>query len=271
VDLLLRTGFVVAAIYLGVVGVMYVLQRKMMYFPAQALPAPAEIGAPDLKEIRLVTDDGLQLVAWRKPASRPDGAEILYFHGNGGNIAHRAEKVRPFLAAGHGILLLSYRGYGGNPGAPDEAGLFADARAAYDALIAEGVAPSRIAVLGESLGSGVAVYLAAEREVGAVLLEAPYTSAADVGQKAYPFVPVKLLMKDRFDSAARIARVTAPLQIVHGEADRVIPAEFGRRLFAAANEPKEAVFIPGGNHGNLELFQLQKYQLDFLARHLGGE
>lgn len=266
--MLLKLALAAAAVYLGLVGVMYAMQRKMMYYPVQALPAPAAVGAPDLHAIMLVTDDGLALTAWRKPAAAPGGAELLYLHGNGGNIADRAEKVRPFLAAGHGILLLSYRGYGGNPGSPSEAGLFADARAAYDALRAEGVAPARIVLIGESLGSGVAVYLASEREVGAVLLEAPYTSTVDVGQKAYPFIPVRLLMKDRFDSLSRIARVTAPLLIVHGELDPVVPVEFGRRLFAAANEPKEAVFLPSGDHGNLEHFGLQEMQLDFLARHL---
>jgi uncharacterized protein len=271
VDLLLKLALVAAAAYLGLVGVMYAMQRKMMYYPVRTLPSPAAVGAPDLYPITLVTDDGLALTAWRKPASVPDGYEILYFHGNGGNIADRAGKVRPFLDAGFGILLVSYRGYGGNPGSPSEAGFFADARAAYDALLGEGVAPERIALIGESLGSGVAVYLASERKVGAVLLEAPYTSTVDVGQRAYPFVPVRLLMQDRFDSASRIARVTAPLLIVHGEADAVIPAAFGRRLFAAANEPKEAVFIPAGDHGNLELFGLQKMQLDFLARHLGAD
>lgn len=269
-DLLLKGGLIVAGIYVGIVGAMYLLQRKMMYLPVQDMPPPAAVGAGDMAVVHLHTADGLDLVAWYKPAAAEDRSEIIYFHGNGGNISHRAEKIRPLLDAGHGVLLVSYRGYGGNPGQPSEAGLIADGRAAYDFLIARGVAPERIAVIGESLGSGVAVAIAAEREVAAVMLEAPFTSAADVGQRAYPFIPVKLLIKDRFDSLSRIRAIDAPLLIVHGESDEVVPVALGRRLFEAAAEPKQGVFIPGAGHGNLELFGLLRYELDFLAKHVGS-
>jgi hypothetical protein len=269
-DVILKVALVVATIYVGLVAAMYLFQRKMMYFPAQTLPPPAAVGAPDLRQIVLRTEDGLEIVAWRKAAARPDAAEVLYFHGNGGNIASRVHKVRPLLDAGHGVTLLSWRGYGGNPGEPGEQGLYADARAAYLSLVAEGVAAGRIALIGESLGSGVAVHLASERQVGAVMLEAPFTSTVAVGQKAYPFVPVGLLMKDRYDSLSRIGRVEAPLLVVHGDADRVVPVAFGRELFAAAGEPKEAHFLPGAGHGDLDDHGLMDLELDFLARHVGG-
>lgn len=267
-DLLLKAGLLVVGIYVGLVGAMYLLQRKLMYFPIQALPPPAAAGAADMEAVRLTTDDGLDLVAWYKPAV--SGAEIIYLHGNGGNISHRAAKIRPFLEAGHGVLLLSYRGYGGNPGTPTEAGLIADGHAAYDFLMKREVPQGRIVLLGESLGSGVAVAVAAIREVGAVILEAPFTSAAAVGQRAYPIFPVRWLIRDRFDSLSLIRRIGAPLLIVHGEDDRVVPAELGRELFEAAVEPKQGIFIPGADHNNLEVFGLQGYELDFLARHLGG-
>lgn len=268
-ELALKLALVAAAIYVGVVGGMYLLQRKLMYLPVQELPTPAAVGAGDMQAVGLHTADGLTLTAWYKPAAAAGRAEILYLHGNGGNIAHRAAKVRPLIEAGYGVLLAGYRGYGGNPGAPSEAGLIADAHAAYDFLLARGVAPRRIALIGESLGSGVAVALAAEREVAAVLLEAPFTSAAAVGQRAYPVIPVTWLIKDRFDSLARIRRIEAPLLIVHGEADRVVPVDLGRALLRAAAEPKRGVFIRGGAHGNLEAFGLLGYELDFLAEQLG--
>jgi hypothetical protein len=268
-DLLVKLGVFLAVAYLGVVAGMYLLQRKMMYFPAQQLPPPAAVGAPDLTQIVLSTDDGLELIAWRKPAAGADAAEILYLHGNGGNIAGRAEKIRPFLDAGHGILLLSWRGYGGNPGTPTEAGLFSDARAAYDRLVSEGVAPARIALFGESLGTGIAVYLAAERQAGAVILEAPFTSATAVAQQAYPFLPVKPLIKDRYDSLSRIGRVRAPLLVAHGENDGVVDVAFGRQLFAAASEPKKAHFVVGAGHSDLEHFGVTGLELKFLARHIG--
>lgn len=265
-DILLKVGLLAVGVYAGVVGAMYVLQRKLMYFPTQALPALTEVGAADMQAVQLRTADGLELVAWYKPAT--SGAEIIYFHGNGGNISHRTGKIRPLLQAGHGVLLVSYRGYGGNPGSPTEAGLIADGRAAYDFLRQRKVPPERIALIGESLGSGVAVALAAEREVAAVMLEAPFTSAADVGQRAYPWLPVRWLIKDRFDSLSRLRRIDAPLLIVHGENDGVVPAEFGHRLLEAAAEPKQGAFLAGGGHGNLEVFGLLRYELDFLARHV---
>jgi len=265
-DLLLKVGLLAVVIYAAVVGAMYAFQRKLMYFPTQALPSPAQVGAVDMAVVRLRTDDGLELASWYKPAA--DGAEIIYFHGNGGNISHRAEKVRPLLEAGHGVLLVSYRGYGGNPGTPSETGLIADGRAAYEFLMQREVPPRRVVLLGESLGSGVAVPIAAAHDVGAVILEAPFTSAAEVGQRAYPLVPVAWLIKDRFDSLSLIGRINAPLLIVHGENDRVVPVSFGRELFEAAAEPKQGVFLPGAEHGNLQAYGLQRHELDFLARHI---
>ena len=257
-------------IYLAVLAGMYLLQRSLMYHPAQDLPTPEAAGAPEMSGVRLKTDDGLELVAWYKPAAEKNGPEIIYFHGNGGHIGHRAAKLKTFTDAGYGLLLVSYRGYGGNPGTPSEEGLFADGRAAYDFLVSRGVAAKRIAVIGESLGSGVAVYVASEREVALVMLEAPFTSAADVGQKAYPIFPVTLLIKDRFDSLSRIRSIDAPLLIVHGESDRVVPISFGRRLFDAAAEPKEAHFLADALHNDLELHGLLKFELDFLQRQFGG-
>lgn len=265
-----KVGIVALVAYAGIVGAMYLLQRSMMYFPAQDLTTPAAAGAPELDTVRLRTDDGLDLVAWYRPAAKPDGITVLYFHGNGGHIGHRVAKTRPFTEAGHGLLLVSYRGYGGNPGAPTEAGLFADGRAAYDFLIGEGVTAKRIAVVGESLGSGVAVYLATERVVGALMLEAPFTSAGDVGQHAYPFLPVKLLIKDPFDSLSRIGGIGVPVLVVHGERDEIVPVALGRRLFAAANEPKQGIFPPGGHHNDLEAHGVTGLELEFLAEHLGS-
>jgi fermentation-respiration switch protein FrsA (DUF1100 family) len=267
--IVLKIGLLVLGVYAGIVGGMYFLQRSLMYFPSQDLGTPAANGVPELEVVRLRTDDGLDLVAWYKPPAEADGVVVVYFHGNGGHIGHRAAKTRGFTRAGHGLLLVSYRGYGGNPGKPTEAGLFADARAAYAFLSEKGVAPGRIAIVGESLGSGAAVYLATEREIGALMLEAPFTSAGDVGQRAYPILPVKLLIKDPFDSLSRIGRVTAPLLVVHGERDEVVPVALGRHLFEAAGEPKEGIFPATARHNDLEEHGVTKMELDFLERYLG--
>ena len=155
------------------------------------------------------------------------------------------------LAALIFLMLVAYRGYSGNAGAPTEQGLYADARAALDWLNAHGVVDSSIVAYGASLGSGVATKMAAERELGAVVLEAPYTSTVDVAALRFPLVPVGWLMKDRFESLARIDAVTEPLLVMHGDRDTVIPQYFGRRLFAAAHAPKEGFWPHGVGHNDL--------------------
>ena len=249
-------------VYLAVVVGMYLIQRRMMYFPGGALP-PAPAG---WREVTLDTDDGLTLAAWYHPAER--GYTVAYFHGNGGGIDGRDGKVAPLIAAGHGVLLVEYRGYGGNPGEPTEAGLLADGRAAVAFLRGRGVKPDGIVLLGESLGSGVAVAMAAESPVAALILEAPFTSAAAAGQRAYPWLPVKWLIKDRFDSAARIKQVRAPVLIVHGQRDGVIPVGLGTELYRLANEPKQIVILPHAGHNDMTEHGLLEIELEWL-RGLG--
>ena len=150
-----------------------------------------------------------------------------------------------------GVFLLAYRGYSGSDGSPSEEGLYTDARTALDWLNAHGVADRQIVLYGESLGTGIATKMAAEREMALVVLESPYTSTAEVAALRFPFAPVDWFMKDRYESIAQIALVTEPLLIMHGDADQVIPQEFGRRLFDAANEPKEGFWPRGAGHNSI--------------------
>ena len=257
--------------YALLLGGCYALQRSLMYFPATELPSPAAAGVAEMAAVALHTDDGLALTSWYAAARAPHAPTVVYFHGNAGNIADRAYKVRPMLDRGLGVLLVGYRGYGGNPSAPSETGLFADGRAALDFLGGQGVPPERIVAFGESLGSGVAVRMASERRLGAVILEAPFTSAAEVGQRAYPFLPVRQLIRDRFDSLSRIDSISAPLLIVHGERDRVVPADHGRRLLAAASQPKEGAFLPEAGHNDAFEHGSIRAALDFLDRVYAGD
>lgn len=236
--------------YGGLLGLMYVFQRALMYFPDRARTLPAQAGLPQAEEITLTTADGETLIAWHVPP-RGERPVVLYFHGNAGALNLRAHRFSWLVADGTGLIGLSYRGYGGSTGKPTESGLIADARAAYDFTAAR-VRPERIVLWGESLGTAVAVALAAERPIGGLILDAPFTSAADVGAAAYPFAPVRWLMKDTFRSDARIARVRAPLLVLHGERDSIVPIAYGERLFALANEPKRMVRFPAGNHVDLD-------------------
>ena len=264
------TGLVV---YGGLVAGIYLFQRQLLYHPATSTPEPALSHVPDMRAVRLSTDDGLDLLAWYK-APTPGRDLAIYFHGNAGNIGHRGWKARRLIDAGMGVLLVSWRGFGGNRGSPSEDGLMRDARAALAFAIGAGVKPGRVVLYGESLGSGIAVTLAAEQAnsgdpVGAVVLEAPYSSIAEVAQHHYFYIPAKLLIRDKFDSLSRIAAIKAPLLVVHGELDRTIPIRFAKALFARAVEPKQAVWLPNANHNDIYEHGAGEAILSFLAKVSG--
>ncbi|MFP6744817.1 MAG: alpha/beta hydrolase [Alphaproteobacteria bacterium] len=232
-------------------GIMFVAQRRMMYHPDTSTPNLDQAGVSDMVAVTVTTADGLDLTAWHRPPNRDGAPTLLYFHGNAGHIGHRGSKARPYLDAGYGVMLASWRGYGGNPGSPTEDGFYDDARAALDFLAAAGVPANRVVVYGESIGSGPAVQVATERDIGALVLEAPLTSAANVAQRHYWYLPAQYLVLDRFNSIAKIDRIEAPLFIVHGFRDSVVPIDMSYSLLAAAAEPKDAQFFPGATHNDL--------------------
>jgi fermentation-respiration switch protein FrsA (DUF1100 family) len=235
------------ALYALAVATMYVAQRRFIYFPDPVRASPAAAGLPEVAERIIATPDGEKIIAWYGKA-RPGQPTLLYFHGNGGALETRNERIRKYLDRGRGMFMMSYRGFSGSTGSPTEAANVADAKLAYDALVKEGVSPDDIILYGESLGTGVAVQVAAEKKVAGIILDSPFTSVAELAAEHYPWLPVGLLLKDRYDSIRRIRDVRAPLLIVHGEADVVVPVAVGRQLFAAANEPKEIVTLPGAGH-----------------------
>lgn len=252
--------------YLAIVALMYVAQRALMYFPYSQRMTPADADFPQATEVELKAADGVRVFAWTV-APKPGKPVIVYFHGNGGSLAHRVHRFRRLVDDGTGLVALSYRGYGGSEGKPTEDGLIADGRAAYD-FAREKYPNARIVLWGESLGTGVAVAIAAQADVAAVILEAPFTSAADVAFSAYPFLPVSLLMKDQFRSDDRIGKVTAPLLIMHGARDRVVPFRLGERLHALANEPKQFVRFADGGHEDLDRYDHLAAARKFIAQYL---
>jgi fermentation-respiration switch protein FrsA (DUF1100 family) len=260
------------AVYGVLVGAMYLAQRRLMYLPNTAVPDLARSGVPEMQPVSLETEDGLTLLAWYRPPPAPRRPVLVFFHGNAGHIGYRGYKIRPYLDASFGVLLVEYRGYGGNPGGPTEPGLYADGRAAMDFLDRQGVAPDRLVLYGESLGCGVAVRLASERAanrpVGAVVLEAPFTSIAALAQRHYFYLPAYWLVKDRFDIESLIAEIGAPLLVFHGERDAVVPIGFGRALYAAAAEPKEAKWYAGGGHNDLHDNGAARDVIAFVERRL---
>jgi len=246
---MLKWLFAAVALYGAFLALLYLAQRSLQYFPERRRTAPSTVGLSAVEEAVLDTADGERVIVWHTPPR--DGKPIfLYFHGNGGSLRWRDERFRALIADGSGLVALSYRGYGGSSGRPTEAGLIEDARAAYAFVIARYPA-ERIVLWGESLGSALALTLAAEKPVGRVVLEAPFTSALDVAAQHFWFVPVRLFMKDQFRSDLCVSRVTAPVLVVHGENDTIVPVTLGERLYSLIRAPKRFVRIAGAGHNDL--------------------
>lgn len=259
------TAIIALCLYVGLAAMLYVTQRSLMYFPDTVHTTPAQAGLPEAEEVPLTASDGVRVTAWYV-APQDDKPVIVYFHGNGGSLRYRVGRFKKLVDAGIGLLALEYRGYGGNPGSPSERGLIADGEAAY-AFAAARYPTKQIVLWGESLGSGVAVAIAAQKPVGRVILEAPFTSAAAVASIHYWYMPVRLLMKDQFHSDERIGKVTAPLLILHGVRDQVVPYSMGERLFQLANNPKHIVRFLDGGHEDLDA----NGALHAVARFLAGD
>ena len=231
--------------YVALLALVYSQQRRLLFPASPIRVTAAQAGLSGVQDVELATADGERLVAWWK-APEPGRALILYFHGNGGSLLNRRDRVRLLAQDGRGILIVSYRGYSGSTGSPSEEGLRQDARAARDWL--NSYAPDRIVLYGESLGTGVAIRLATERQVGGVILDAPFTSTADIARGLFWYLPVALLMRDQFRSVDRIGEIRVPILVMHGDADSVVPIALSELLFKAANEPKRFLRLPGVDH-----------------------
>jgi fermentation-respiration switch protein FrsA (DUF1100 family) len=254
---------IVVSMYAGVLLALFVLQRGMIFAPMTThADVSMLVGA---EEIKLTTSDGETLVAWYLPP-QSDKPLIVYFHGNSGTLTNRALKFQVLAREGFGVLAVSYRGYGGSTGAPSEQGLYTDARAAMAKAHALGFADDRLIVFGESLGTGVAVQMATEFVVRALVLESPYTSIANRSQELYPYLPVYWLVRDRFDSLAKIPAIQSPLLVLHGEDDPTIPPAHGRALLAAASGVKEGVFLPGVAHTDIPLELIAERLTRFISQ-----
>jgi fermentation-respiration switch protein FrsA (DUF1100 family) len=251
--------------YLAITALLYFTQRSLMYFPETVHTTPAQAGLPEAEEVTLTASDGERIIAWHL-APRDAKPVILYLHGNGGALRYRVERFRKLLGDGLGLVAVEYRGYGGSSGSPSEAGLIADAEAAY-AYAASRYPAQRLVLWGESLGTALAVVLAAEKPVSRVILEAPFTSTAAVAATHYWYMPVRLLMKDQFRSDERIEKVTAPVLILHGRRDRTVPYAMGERMFDLTKAPKHIVRFLEGGHDDLD----KNGALHAVGRFLAGD
>jgi uncharacterized protein len=233
----------------------WVGQRRLMYFPTRLVPSPATVGLSDVEQVTFAGADDVMLHGWFLPSGRsPASLTVLVFNGNAGNRAYRADLGAALRSRGLSVLLFDYRGFGENAGAPTESGLAADARAARAYLLGRrDVASDRLVYFGESLGSAVATRLAAEYAPAALILRSPFTSFVDVGRIHYPLLPVRWLLRDRFSSIDQIPRVRCPILVIAGDRDSIVPLEQSRRLYAAAPSAKTLVIVEGADHNDAEL------------------
>ncbi len=250
-----------ALVVLGglVVGTMWWQQRRLIYFPDRTAVPPAQEVIPGARDVTLRTEDGLELGAWYVPAAaatRPAGDEmaVLVAPGNGGNRAGRAGLALELQRQGLAVLLMDYRGYGGNPGRPSEAGLAQDALAAAEALEELGHPAARTIYFGESLGSGVVAALQARRPPAGLVLRSPFTELADVGSHHYPWLPVRALLRDRFPVLDHLTRSRVPVTVVYGDRDSIVPPELSARVADAAPALSERLLLAGADHNDEVMF-----------------
>jgi hypothetical protein len=271
------------AVYAGVSAWFYSVQDAAVFVPGSdklgAPPAALQKGGPAIKTVSLETADGLKLSAWFAPPVRAGGRVVVIFPPNADpppqeedeaaapkhkrNVyvepaTARSERIAAFRKHGDGVFLCEYRGFGGNPGMPSEAGFYADGRAALEFLDKHGYKPGRLVYDGVSIGAGVAVQMALEQPPAGLVLEAPFTSLTDQVKIRWSALPIDLLLRARFDNIGKIGKVTVPLLVVHGANDLVIPIRFARRLYAAGQDPKEMAELDGANHQDLYSFGADK-------------
>lgn len=244
--------FYLGSFYAALIVLMFVLQRHIIYHPQQGMGQPADYGFVAAKQVEILTKDGERLIGWyAAPTTKSE--IIVYFHGNAGHLGDRASKLRAFAESGYGVFSVSWRGYGNSTGSPSEAGLMEDARAAITWLK---LSPENLILYGESLGSGVAVRMATEFDARLVMLEAAYISVQKRGQELYPWLPVKYLLRDNFDSLHFIDKIHAPLVMIHGDKDTIIPVAHGKTLFEKAVQPKKIYIYEGVGHTDFTMEQI---------------
>lgn len=262
-----KAALVAAFFYALICGLMWWQQRALMYFPTHHTGTPEAYGLKEVSEETLQDDDGTHIHAWRH-AAQNGFPTIIFFHGNSADMPLLAPYFSALVNEGFGLIAIDYRGYGTSEGKPTEEGIYQDAQAALEfATQKAGLSYEQIILYGESLGTGVAVQMATEAPVAAVVLQSPYTSLEDVGKERYPLFPVHLLIDDRFDSLSKIQDVHARLLVMHGVEDRTVPVEEGKELFYAANEPKDVVYFPGRGHNDLDAGERIGALLDFCRKY----
>ncbi len=226
---------------------LYFYQRNLMYHPDENNYYNDKLSV-NIEKIKVPTQDGLDLLGWFHEKDIKKYKTILYFHGNAGSLENRIHKLNHFRDMNVNFLIIAWRGFSGNQGKPSETGLYKDGESAIKWLLKKGVDEKNIVIYGESLGTGVATHLSQNKKFAGVILETPFTSMIDAARKFYPYIPVGLLLKDKFENKNKIKNIKSPILIMHGAKDQIVPFEMGKKMFEIANEPKYSYFTKYDNH-----------------------
>jgi len=243
----LQIILVIFFIYFLILVFLYFYQRNLLYHPNENNYSEDKISV-NIENVRIKTSDNIELLGWYHEKNLKDFKTLIFFHGNAGSLENRIHKLNHFRDMNINFLIIAWRGFSGNNGNPSEQGLYEDGKSAIDWLIKKGVSEKNLILYGESLGTGVATHLAQNKNFAGVILETPFTSMIDAAKKFYPYIPVKLLLKDKFENYKKIKNINSPILIMHGEVDQLVPFSMGKKIYEIANEPKYSYFTKYDNH-----------------------
>ena len=236
----------VILIYLTITFVLYYSQRSLLYHPSENNYSGDKLIVP-IDKVKILTDDNIELVAWHHKKN-DNYKTILFLHGNAGSLENRIHKINHFNDMDVNFLIVAWRGFSGNKGKPTENGLYIDAKSAVKWLTNKGVKEEDIIIYGESLGTGVGTEIAQNKNFAGIILESPFTSMVDAGADKYPIFPIRLLLKDKYESDKKIKNIKSPILIMHGEVDKIVPFWMGKKMYELANEPKYYYFSKYDDH-----------------------
>ena len=238
---------IIIAIYFLVLTFLYLYQRNLLYHPNENNYSEDKI-LVDIEKVKIQTSDNIELLGWYHEKNLLNYKTLIYFHGNAGSLENRIHKLNHFQDMDINFLIIAWRGFSGNSGEPSEEGLYLDGISAIDWLIEKGVSEKNLILYGESLGTGVATHLAQKKNYAGVILETPFTSMVDAAKTFYPYIPVNLLLKDKFENYKKIKNINSPILVMHGEIDQIVPFSMGKKIYALANEPKYSYFTKYDDH-----------------------
>ena len=234
-------------IYFLVLVFLYFYQRSLLYHPNENNYSGDKISV-DIEKVKIQTSDNIELLGWYHEKNLKDYKTLVYFHGNAGSLENRIHKLNHFQDMNINFLIIAWRGFNGNKGKPSERGLYVDGKSAIDWLIKKGVDEKNLILYGESLGTGVATHLAQNKNYAGVILETPFTSMVDAAKNFYPYVPINLLLKDKFENFKKVKNINAPILVMHGEVDKIVPFSMGKKIYEIANNPKYSYFTKYDDH-----------------------